>query len=202
MSLDQRTQQLMQALRFPPFLNISRCCGNETKPGREDAPGWRCWADKETTDDQLSIEQQLEELVDASSSILHIGAGNSSLARRFAPRVASVLAITIYDQEHAVGESTGLSNYTILVQNKFARSFSALPLKFDFIVENNPSSYTCCLLHFSRMMVSYAQLLRDGGRILTAEPGLSWVCSGNNPNWSLTWPEWSRLGEILGELSL
>jgi predicted small integral membrane protein len=33
--------------------------------------------------------------------------------------------------------------------------------------------------------------------ILTAEPGLSWICSNNNPEWFLTWRDWNRLGKAL-----
>src|SRR5262249_23922295 len=64
--------------------------------------------------------------------------------------------------------------------------------------DNNPSSFACCLFHFSRMMIAYGDLLkRDGGRFITAQQGLGWVVTGNVPNWSLEWDDWALLGEIL-----
>ena len=196
---DHYARLLMARLSAQPrFGCITQICGKEHDPGIDEAPEWQIWTDRATTGDQLRIEEQLENLVQASSSILHIGAGNSSLGRRFAARVSMVLATTLHEEERIIAEGLGIENYAVVTANKFSEDMDGIGGHFDFIVDNNPSSFACCLFHFSRMMISYAELLkRDGGLFLTAQPGLSWVCPGNNPNWSLQWDDWEQLGEIL-----
>jgi hypothetical protein len=48
------------------------------------------------------------------------------------------------------------------------------------------------------MMVTYLDLLKDHGRILTARRGLGWVVTDNDPKWSLRWEDWVELGRALG----
>ncbi len=173
-------------------------CEADVSPGVHDLPTWRIWTRRATTPGQLRIEDQLENLVNTSSFILHVGAGNSSLGRRFAPRVSGVLGTTISEEERIFSESLGIPKYTVVVSNKFTVEMDHIEGPFDFIVDSNPSGFACCLFHFSRMMISYAELLRkNGGLLLTDRQGLGWVCDGNHPNWSFGWSEWEKLGEIL-----
>jgi MoaA/NifB/PqqE/SkfB family radical SAM enzyme len=197
---DHYARLLMARLTsLPRFASITQICETGHASGIDEAPEWQIWTERPTTGDQLRIEEQLESLIETSSSILHIGAGNSSLGRRFAPRVARVLATTLHDEERTFAEGLGIKNYAVVTANKFSEDMDRIDGEFDFIVDNNPSSFACCLFHFSRMMISYAELLKkDGGQLLTAQPGLSWVCPGNDRNWSFQWQDWARLGEILG----
>jgi hypothetical protein len=48
------------------------------------------------------------------------------------------------------------------------------------------------------MLVSYVDLLSDGGLLLTAEPGMQRVVTNNDPNWALSLDDWQRVGEIVG----
>src|SRR5689334_14066548 len=84
---DLRARLLMQRLAASArFRFVPRLCTRET-PGIDDVPEWQTWARRETNIDQLRIEEALEEMAGRSASILHVGAGNSSLGRRFAPLV-------------------------------------------------------------------------------------------------------------------
>ena len=197
MSSDRDAQLLMRELSHPPFTDIVAFCGNDKDPGHDDVPGWQIWAHRETTPDQLRIEEQLEKLVLPSSSILHIGVGNSSLARRFATRVGAILGTTLHKEEQTHADDIHIPKYHVMTINKFTDDMEQIDRQFDFIVDNNPSSYACCLFHFCRMMIFYKNLLCDGGMILTAEPGLSWVFTNNNPKWFLTWRDWAQLGAVL-----
>jgi hypothetical protein len=83
--------------------------------------------------------------------------------------------------------------------NKYSLQFSqAFSSDFDFIVDNNPSTFCCCFFHLARMMTAYRRLMRDGGRIVTERVGLGWVVKGGNPRWSFDFDDWSRIAEVLG----
>ena len=194
---DDAARELLERLYRPPFTNLPKSCSSDHHPGYDETPEAQDWSIRPTTEDQSRIEEQLAGLATVSSRILHIGAGNSSLARRFAPQVASVFGTTIHAEEIRFAERLGLKNYAVFLKNKFSRDMDTIPRGFDFIVDNNPSSFACCLFHFCRMMVSYAELLEPGGMILTAEPGLSFVVKSNPEQWSLTWTEWAYLADLL-----
>jgi hypothetical protein len=196
---DDYAQRLMVRLAAAPrFAGVIRICARDRDPGIDEWTEWQIWTHYATTSDQLRIEDQLDHLVEGSSSILHIGAGNSSLGRRFAPRVARVVATTRHDEERTFAEGMSIENYVVLTANKFSDDMDRIEGQFDFIVDNNPSSFACCIFHFSRMLTAYMELLaRNGGLLLTAQPGLGWVCPGNDPRWSLQWDDWALLGEIL-----
>lgn len=197
MSSDRDVRLLMRQLSHPPFTNIVAFCGNDEDPGHDELPEWQIWTNRETTPDQTRIEEQLEKLVLPTSSILHIGVGNSSLARRFAARAGVIVGTTLHPEEQAYADRFQLANYQVMTINKFAQDMERIDRQFDFIVDNNPSAFACCLFHFCRMMISYKNLLCDAGMLLTAEPGLSWICSENNPEWFLTWRDWVQLGAVL-----
>jgi hypothetical protein len=195
---DRDAQLLMARLAtHPPFGRLCRHCGREHNLICE-LPEWEIWTNPATTPGQSVIEEQLENLVTASSWILHIGVGNSSLGRRFAPRVWTVVGTTLHDEERTLSKELGIKNYTVVRANKYSGDMDRIPGHFNFLVDNNPASFACCLFHFCRMMISYVELLsRDGGLFLTAQLGWAWVVTGNDPNWSLGWDDWALLGEIL-----
>jgi hypothetical protein len=189
---------MAQLAAMPPFNRVSCSCGNDNDPGIDELPKWQNWVGRETTLGQLRIEDQLENFIEPSASILHIGAGNSGLGRRFAPRVSRILGTTIHHEERLFGKQLAIDNYHVVTANKFSKDMDCIEGNFDFIVDPNPSTYACCVFHFARMMVVYVDLLkRDGGLLLTEQRGLGWAISTNNPKWSLTWDDWSRVGECL-----
>ena len=183
----------------PRFASLPQHCGDQIHPGRDEVPTWQVWTSRETTPGQLKIEDLLEKVAQPASRILHVGVGNSGLAGRLAPLVSSILGTTLHDRERIFSHRVRLSNYSVLTANKFSEKMDRINGQFDFIVDNNPSSFCCCLFHFSRMIVAYFNLLaRDGGLLLTEKSGLGWVCPGNDPNWSFSWEDWALLGQILG----
>jgi FkbM family methyltransferase len=194
----EQARRLMAALvRLVPLSYVAQVCGRRV-PGVDEIPEWQLWVDRGTTSDQGRIEECLDALISASARLLHIGAGNSSLASRFAPRVEVVLGTTIHDEERLHAESLGLANYSVVVANKYSNNMDRVSGRYDFIIDNNPASFACCLFHFARMLVAYVDLLSDGGLLLTAEPGMRWVVTNNDPNWALSLNDWRSIGEIAG----
>jgi len=120
-----------------------------------------------------------------------------AFGKRFAPRVEFIRGITIHDEERMFANNLAIVNYIVTTNSKYSANIASFTEKFDFIVDNNPSTFACCLFHFCTMLISYKKLLRDGGEILTAEPGLSCEGSTGDPNWSLRWSDWAYLGEVL-----
>ena len=127
----------LQTQRFPelPF-----DCGKCADPGVRFSEELRDWSDKATTPDQRRMELYIDRYDLREKRILHIGIGNSGLARRFQGRVAEIVGTTIDEPEIKVAEALGLPNYRFVLHNKFSGDNQALAGSFDFILDNNPTS--------------------------------------------------------------
>lgn len=120
----------------------------------------------EVSPDQLAIEQVL-----TPGRILHVGIGGSRIARRFAARSERIDGITICRPE--IGAAPALPNYHVRWLNKYGPELGALAGGYDWIVDNNPSSFACCRRHFSEMMDTYVRLLAPDGRLVSHARGLA-----------------------------
>ena len=131
----------------------------------------------------------------AGARILHVGVGNSQFAEQFAPRVAAIDGSTIQPPEKQLADKLGIDNYRVFLFNKYSPSYpEELPQAgYDFILDNNPSTFACCRQHFENMLDNYIRLLRPGGKILTDAVGLGWLVEGADPRWSLSFTDWARL---------
>lgn len=129
----------------------------------------RNWTHRETTPDQAHIESVLEGMLFPGARWLHIGIGNSSLARHYAGRVGQIDGLSISDEEIAYAESLGIPNYAVWLCNKYSTEFD-FPGCYDLIIDNNPSSHCCCRRHLLDYLRNvYAKL---GGTYLTDKIGL------------------------------
>ena len=147
-------------------------CGSE-QPGVASNDEAIDWTRQETTPDQARIEAALDTLALTEAQILHVGVGNSSLARRFAGRVRTIDGITVHQNEKTSADLLAIANYTVHVVNKYGRKVvSVLPHNYDFIIDNNLASFACCRKHFSIMLENYMTVLRAHGRILTCQIGM------------------------------
>jgi hypothetical protein len=179
--------------RFSGFL---RDCGRETGTGVDELEEWREWSHRPPTADQRRIERHLGGFLEEEDSVLHVGVGGSELAWLFAPYVRLIHGITISSQERARAGSLLLSNYEVLVCNKY--QYVRWPEAFDVIVDNNPVSYACCLRHVVEMLTSYADALSPRGALFTDIAGLSWVVTGADPRWKLDLPTLRALASAVG----
>lgn len=189
-------------LRLPlarPFNECLDDCGRDDAAGVDEVGQWRDWSTKMTTPDQLRIEDALEGLVAATTTLLHVGIGNSSLAQRFAARVRAIDGITIQVPEVQHASALRIHNYRALLFNKYAGDLvSTLGRRYDFIIDNNPATFACCQRHQFRMLCGYRALLAPGGRLLTDRLGLGWTATDNDPRWSLDYADWVLLAQRLG----
>ena len=185
------------------FAALPADCGNETMPGTDESPRNRDWSERPTTRDQQRIEDFIAPLVQAGSRLLHIGIGNSLLARRFSGQVAAIAGVTISRAEIDHAQTLNLPDYTVHLANKYARGFVKIGRGFDFIIDNNPSTFACCRSHFFRMMAGYMAILAPGGMIVTDRSGLAHLASDNPAleRWRFSPDDWHELAQALNMTS-
>ena len=177
--IDPDALRVLHAARFD---DLPFACSSPSG-GVSDVKEWRDWSGQPSTPDQIRIEAYLDAFDLSGKSILHIGSGNSRLAARFAGRARQIVGTTVVPAEVECAEALALPNYRALLHNKY----DGLGLeggRFDFIVDNNPSTFCCCLTHFSKMIEFYARALAPEGQIVTDAVGLGWITDCSHPRWS------------------
>jgi hypothetical protein len=170
----------LQASRFP---QLTLDCGNSTNPGIVDGPDLRDWSGKATTADQQRIENYISRFDLRDKRILHIGIGNSGLGRRFHRRAKEIVGTSIDAPELGLARSLSLSNYTVVDHNKYSGEHDRIPGRFEFIVDNNPTSPCCCVTHLAELFSFFDSKLAHGGQIVTDREGLAWIPDSANPRW-------------------
>lgn len=160
------------------FNSALACCGDFQRPGLAlDFDLYVNYANAETTEDQLRIETALESILKPDSRVLHIGVGNSKLAKKLCARGLTVDGMTVSLAEQEYADSLKLKNYNVIIANKYHRKFTEYfdNNQFDIIVDNNLAAFACCQYHFYLMMENYLSCLKPGGKILTDQRGMDWA---------------------------
>jgi hypothetical protein len=172
-------------------------CGRLDHPGlATDMPIWVDHTRDETTVDQARIEDALEALDLAGRAILHVGVGNSGLAKRFASRVELIDGLTVSEPEVKLAHALGIPNYTVHFLSKHSREFLLqVGNRYDYVVDNNLASFACCKYHFFRMLDNYLWCMRPGARILTDQRGMDFTVE-EDPRWQLTYDDLVALGDL------
>lgn len=167
---------LVLRLRYACF---RRCCDNPALPDLRYSDG--AWTTRKTTAD-LSLIQDFLLHQSTALRLLQIGIGNSSLFRVLRDRRAEVVGITVVADEIAFARATFPEDvggrYQLHLVNKYARDLVRLGAGFDYIVDNDLSSYACCRHHFHEMLDAYRQMLKPGGAVLVGLKGLGYFDSG------------------------
>jgi hypothetical protein len=176
-----------------PYEDCPELCTRFDNPGAPlDSDRFLDSSKKPTTVDQSRIEDVIDTMRPDRLRILHVGVGNSSLAKRVARRAAAVIGATLSSNEKELADSLRLPQYSVFVANKYGREFPSLAGKgHHLIVDNNLASFACCKFHFYRMMDSYLGALNTGGRILTDQRGMDWVAG--DARWKLTYSDLEAL---------
>jgi hypothetical protein len=180
------------------FRQLPLCCGNELDPGVVYNDDLRDWSDKATTPDQRRMEHYIDRYDNRNSRILHVGVGNSELANRFHNRVKEIVGTTIDYPEIAVANSMKFPNYQVVMHNKFLGDTIDIHGKFEFILDNNPTSPCCCIGHLADLLNFYVRRLAPGGQIITDLGGLNWVPDGQNPRWRFSFDDLAAAGAAAG----
>jgi len=115
-------------------------------------------------------------------NVLVVGIGNSKVASVFFQNGSSrVDGITISpaEKQYAVDnypEALKLGRYRVILGNKYnPRLWSSLRSNYDLILDNNLASFAYCPSFYRGMIKSFISRLAPDGRLLTADPGMSWA---------------------------
>jgi hypothetical protein len=139
------------------------------------------WVKRKTTDD-LSRIQTFLSAQDGPLDIFQAGIGNSSLFRVLDKKLSRLVGVTIAEEEIAYAKEQWPAEfgkkYVVHLTNKYTGDLAALAQGFDFIVDNDISSYACCHHHFHQMLDSYKTMLNPNGAILVGFLGLGYFDSG------------------------
>lgn len=181
--------------RFP---GLPLDCGNDRDPGVRYSEDLRDWSDKATTPDQKRIEHYIDRYDLSRKRVLHIGIGNSGLARRFHQRVAEIVGTTIDEPEMAVARSLAIPKYRYVLHNKYSGDDGSVEGRFDFILDNNPTSPCCCIRHLSKLFDFYAVKLAPNGQVVTDRVGLGWVPDDANQRWRFTFDDLAEVAALAG----
>ena len=180
------------------FAELPLDCGNDTDPGVIYSEDLRDWSNKATTPDQRRIEHYIDRFDLRSKKLLHIGIGNSGLASRFHRRVRVIVGTTIDQPEIDVARSVAVPNYEFVLHNKYSGRHGDVPGKFDFIIDNNPTSPCCCIRHLAELFEFYEEKLAEGGQIVTDREGLKWVPDDSNARWGFDFEDLAAVGAAAG----
>jgi hypothetical protein len=176
-------------LRNSRFPELTFDCGNAATPGMIDSEHMRDWSRRATTPDQRRIKDYIDRFDLRAKRILHIGIGNSSLARRFHRRAREIVGTSVDEPEIRLARLLSLPNYTAVAHNKYSGQHDAVPGKFDFIADNNLTSTCCCITHLAELFAFFDAKLADGGQIVTDAEGLGWVPDGIDPRWRFSFDD-------------
>lgn len=190
----------LSAVQRKRFAELPLDCGNRSDPGVRDTEEWRDWSSLGTTAGELLIEDYLDRLGTRRKSILHVGIGNSGLAKRFAPGASHIVGTTVAAAEAEKAESLGLPNYRAILHNKYSGAEDGIPADFDFIVDSNPTSFCCCLTHLGIMLDFYASKLAEKGQVITERSGLAWRMNapGAHERWGFSFDDLAAVARLAG----
>ena len=126
--------------------------------------------------------------------ILHIGIGNSSIAKELRDIFGQIDGITNSQQELEAGKQLS-DKYRIYLLNKYnLEEFGKLDNDYDVIVDVSLKSYACCNEHWLGFMNEVINKLKIGGRLLSHTGGFGGHNSSNYDN-SLKMEELTQLLE-------
>lgn len=163
--------QVLRKTLLNPFKQKPKQYCNKNIPEAKYSDG--SWLNIVVTPDQKRIEDYLENLAVKNKTILHVGTGNSSFATRFFKN-NTIDSITVMEDELEHAKSLNLPNYHCFKLNKYSSDIKKLSNKYDFICDNNLSSFACCKTHFIEMMQNYTALLNENGQIITDVKGMAY----------------------------
>ena len=181
--------------RFP---ELPLDCGNGITPGIVDSAEMRNWSRRETTPDQYRIEAYIGRYDLRDKRILHIGIGNSGLAKRFHRRAREIVGTSIDEPEILAAGALSIRNYIAIEHNKYSGRHDVAPGMFDFIIDNNLTSPCCCIRHLSEFFRFLDAKLADGGQVVTDAEGLAWLPLGSYPRWSFDFDDLAAVAAAAG----
>jgi hypothetical protein len=110
----------------------------------------------------------------------------------------SLVRTSLDEPELRLARSLSYSNYHAVLHNKYSGATDEVRGRFDFIVDNNPTSACCCLQHLAELFRFLELKLAEAGQIVTDRVGLAWIPEDANPRWSFDFDDLQAVGSAVG----
>jgi hypothetical protein len=130
------------------------------------------WTHMPTSEDQKRIEAVLPQYVWPDAKWLHIGIGNSSLERIFAPQIGTMVGITVCQEE--IDTAPKWHNFIPLLCDKHSPAFLT-SWHYSVIIDTTPTAHACCWKHLQDYLRNVFSMLAPEGVYLTDKVGLAWA---------------------------
>jgi len=162
------------------------------------------WENRGSTSDEIGITNFLKNnFYLTNKKILHVGIGNSDFARQFCDN-NQVYGITISKKETEYGNNLKLKNYHTFFFDKHSINFIKFfqNYKFDYIIDSNLKSYSCCEESFNFMFNNFKNILNKNGIIILSRKGMNW-CKKLKPKLAFNFKKffYLKLKEIEGNVA-
>jgi hypothetical protein len=136
---------------------------------------WNTWKEDwsehpPSQDEQRIIEHLKRHGPYTRKTLLHIGIGNSTLAKEIRT-FDRIDGLTVTQKEVEKAYSLKLENYDVHMCNKHTIFFLDLP-RYDVIVDNGILTFTDCEICSFNLFYSFLRLLKSGGEVLTDSFGM------------------------------
>ena len=136
------------------------------------------WEEKKATTDEIEIVSFLLNYQKKNNikNILHIGIGNSYLAKKLRKFKFKIDGITISKSEYNLAIKEGIKNYKVFLINKYSNDLQIFKKsrKYDLIIDCNLKSYSCCVKSFNFFFNNLNSMLKKNSLILTSRKGMNW----------------------------
>src|SRR5512138_1846615 len=115
------------------------------------------WAHHETSGDQQCIEAVLPQYITPDAVWLHIGIGNSSLAKLYAEQIKRLDGITVCREE--IDTAPQMDNYHAWICDKHSPLFLSYE-RYDVIIDTTPFGHACCKRHLEQYFRNVFSMLK------------------------------------------
>ena len=130
------------------------------------------WTHMPTSEDQKRIEAVLPRFIAPKAVWLHVGIGNSSLAKLYAEKIEWLDGITVCPEE--IQTAPIFDNYFPRLCDKHNPEFYT-GAHYDVIIDTTPTAHACCRKHLLDYLYNLFAMLAPQGTFLTDKVGLAWA---------------------------
>ena len=136
------------------------------------------WEERNPTNDEIDILNFLNKMDNKNIRILHVGVGSSYIAKNL-KNFKHIDGITISSNEVYYANKLNINNYKCYFLNKHKNDAFSDNLygDYDFIIDVNLKSFSCCQQSFDYMFLNYTKILNKNGQILSGKKGMNWTSS-------------------------
>jgi predicted glycoside hydrolase/deacetylase ChbG (UPF0249 family) len=176
----------------PDCLDIGDCGRRGGLPENDSASSFE---EVRPSIEQLRVDAVLRSFDLGMRRLLYVGKEQAHFATLFSPLAMSVSAIT-ENGATADASISALPNYRVYLTDKYnPRLVTQLGKKFHVIVDTHLTGGVCCERHLSQLILNYADLLEDGGLLVTHRPSTRSSAEHREGGYSVTYTQLRQVSD-------